>query len=104
MSTDKKPITFYASEAVQFWYKSLPPQAGSREINRLLEKAIERYEPAKPLDERVAALENERTQGWWLTKALCNLLLSRGVFTQAELDKAKLDAVYEAATDDRTTT
>ena len=33
-------ITFYASEKVQRWYAKLPPQTGSKEINRIIEEAI----------------------------------------------------------------
>lgn len=57
MATDKKPITFYASEKVQKWYQKLPPGTGTQEINRILEEAI-----AKPkgltIEQRLKRIED----------------------------------------------
>jgi len=56
MATDKKPITFYASEKVQKWYQKLPQGTGTQEINRILEESI-----AKPrgltIEQRLQRLE-----------------------------------------------
>lgn len=48
-------ITFYASDKVCDWYNNLPPQTGSKEINRILEEALSK--PRRSLDQRVEALE-----------------------------------------------
>lgn len=56
MPTNKKPITFYASDIVQKWYEKLPPQAGTKEINRILEEAITKPK-GLTLEQRIKRIE-----------------------------------------------
>lgn len=60
MTTRKKPVTFYATDAVLEWYSSLAPGEGTRQINTILERAIASKPTTKAdLEVRVNRLEKQ---------------------------------------------